>query len=452
MLSTKDLAEKNNYLSQTLLSATSVGLLTLAFSLAKTARDALFFQDQGLFQLPMAYMGIGMSSLPAAFLLVQAMKIWGARSARVGIMIFATTVLAAFVPFLKQGNYPVLMSIFIFIPTIFGLLFASTWLLASDLFENAPKMVAARSFSRIGASALAGGMVGGFISKGLAPYLDPEWLVLLAALVILIAVGMVIKTHQKFPTNSVSKNKEKEDKKTSVSSVFSKKYPRMLLLISMAGGLAGLFIEFQFYAAASSAGYDLRASTNFFANFYTILYLSSLAVELFATPKIQDRMGLTGGLLILPFALLGGSAFVIVVATALSRSVLKVTEAGLKASIHRSMWEQAFIPLESAERSIGKMIVDGIAPRIAEGIGAVMLFLWLMWVKPTGGKIDASSVFYNTGWMAWVVLLAVAVWLLLTRHLRQGFTQLHSFREGEIECARFPDQCPTTTEMGKGIT
>lgn len=439
------MTEKNDYLFQTLLSAISVALLTAALSLARTARDALFFQDQGLFQLPMAYMGIGMSSLPAAFLLVQAMKIWGARSARVGIMIFATTVLAAFVPFLKQGNYPVLMSIFIFIPTIFGLLFASTWLLASDLFENAPKIVATRSFSQIAASALAGGMLGGFVSKGLAPYVDPEWLVLLAALVILIVVGVVIKTHQRFPTNIARRSSQKKDGKLGVFSVFSKKYARTLLLISMTAALAGLFIEFQFYAAASSAGNDLRAGTNFFANFYTVLYLISLVAELFAAPKIQDRLGLAGGLVILPFALLGGSTFVIAAATALSRSVLKVTEGGLKASIHRSIWEQVFIPLEPGERSIVKMIVDGIGPLIAQGIGATMLLLWLMRVDVA----DPSSL--NTRWMAWVVLLTVPIWVLLTRNLRQEFTQVQSMQKGEVDCVRFPDQCPTTTEMGKGI-
>ncbi len=439
------MTEKNDYLFQTLLSAISVGLLTAALSLAKTGRDALFFRGQGLFQLPMAYMGIGMASLPAAMLLVKAMKTWGARPSRVGIMIFAAITLAAFVPFLKEDNYPVLMSIFIFIPTIFGLLFASTWLLASDLFENAPKMVATRSFSQIAASALAGGMVGGFVSKGLAPYVDPEWLVLLAALVILIVVGVVIKTHQRFPTNIVPRSSQKKDGKIGVFSVFSKKYPRTLLLISMTAALAGLFIEFQFYAAASSAGNDLRASINFFANFYTVVYLISLAAELFAAPKIQDRVGLAGGLVILPFALLGGSTFVIAAATALSRSVLKVAEGGVKASIHRSIWEQVFIPLESGERSIVKMIVDGIGPLIAQGIGATMLLLWLMRVDVA----DPSSL--NTAWMAWVVLLTVPIWVLLTRNLHQEFTQVQSVQEGQIDCARFPDQCPTTTEMGKGI-
>jgi AAA family ATP:ADP antiporter len=445
MLSLKATTERNHHLSQTLFSSISVGLLTVALGLAKTGRDALFFQGQGLLQLPMAYMGIGMASLPAAILLVKAMKTWGARPSRVAILIFAAVALAGFVPFLKEGSYPILISIFIFIPTIFGLLFASIWLLASDLFENAPKMIATRSFSQIAASALAGGMAGGFISKGLAPHLDPEWLVLLAALVISIVAGVVIKTQQKFPPNVVPTKSQKEGERIAVLRAFSKKYSRMLLLISMTGALAGLFIEFQFYSAASSAGNDLRANTNFFANFYTMLYLSSLILELLAAPKIQDKVGLRGGLVILPFALLGVSTFVIAAATALSRSVLKVTEGGLKASIHRSIWEQAFIPLQSGERSIVKMIVDGIGPLIAQGIGATLLFLWLMRVDVA----DPSSL--NTGWMAWVVLLTIPIWLLLTRNLHLEFTQVQSVREGAVDCARFPDQCPTTTELGKGI-
>lgn len=441
---------KRNYFHQTVLMSISVGLLTLSFSLAKTGRDALFFHDQGLLQLPMAYMGIGMSSLPAAFLFVRAMKIWGARSARVGIMIFAAVVLAGLVPLLNQANYSVLMSSFVFIPTIFGLLFASTWLLASDLFEHAPKPVAARSFSRIGASSLAGGMVGGFISKGLAPHLNPEWLILLAALGILVVAGAVLKTHREFRP-LVSINATKQNAKVKSSSVFSNRYFRILLAISMAGSLAGLFIEFQFYAAASALGNDLRDSTNFFANFYTLVYLSSFVVELFLAPKIQEKLGLTGGLVILPVALLGGSAFAVAAATALSRSALKVTEGGLKASIHRPLWEQTFIPMQPAERSIGKMLVDGIAPRIAEGMGAMALFLWLARFDASDGSIDLASVFHNSIWMAWVILLAVVVWLFLIRRLHQEMKCLDSFRKEEMDCVRFPDQCPTTTELGKGI-
>lgn len=446
------MTEKNEYRLQTLLPAVSVGLLTVAFILAKTGRDALFFRGKGLFQLPTAYMMIGMASLPGAFIYVQAMKRWGARNARVGILLLTAAILAAFVPFLNPGNHSVLLSLFIFVPTIFGILFANIWLLASDIFEKAPKSEAARSFSRIGASSLAGGMIGGFLAKWLAPYLDPKWLVFLGAAVILIVVGVVIKTHRTFPTNIVPKKNGKGEK-ANISSVFSKNYSRMLLLISMTGALAGLFIDFLFYASASSAGAGFGGNTNFFANFYIMLNFGSLILQLFLAPKIQDWIGLRGGLLILPFALLGGATIVTAAATALSRSVLRVTEGGLKASIHRSVWEQAFIPVESDERSLVKVFVDGIGTRIAEGLGATVLFLWLMRVDVT----DPSSL--NTNWIAWTLLLAAAVWLWLTQNLRAKLgqesplaeTKAASIQEKEMDCVRFPDQCPCTTEWGKGI-
>ena len=443
--------DQNNYRLQTLLPAVSVGLLTMAFIVAKTGRDALFFQGKGLFQLPVAYMAMGVASVPAAFLYVQAMKIWGARAARVGIIVFAAAIMAAFVPLLPQMNYAVLLSLFIFIPTIFGPMFATIWLQAAELFENVSKTVAARCFSRIGASSLGGGIVGGFVSKGLASYVEPYWLILVGSLITLAAAAVVVQTHRSFPSPSGTKKDRREGEKIGVSLAFSKKYARSLLLISMTGALAGLFIDFQFYAAASTARMGSKGNANFFANFYIMLNLGSLILQLFAAPKIQEKLGLRGGLLILPFALLGGATFVTAAATALSRSVLKVTEGGLKSSIHRSIWEQAFIPVDSSERSIVKVFVDGIGARIAEGIGASLLFVWLM-------RMDASDpAALNTGWIAWMLLVTAAVWLWLTQNLRADLTRESSpapgsARERDLDCVRFPDQCPCTTEWGKGIS
>ena len=444
--------EDRSFRLETLLPAVSVALLTMAFIVAKTGRDALFFQGKGLLQLPMAYMTMGLASVPVAFLYVQAMKRWGARAARVGIIVFAAAVMAAFVPFLPQRNYAVLLSLFIFIPTVFGPMFATIWLQAAELFEGATKAIAARSFSHIGASSLGGGMVGGFLSKGLTPYLEPQSLVLIGALITLAGAAVVVITHRSFPSPSQVAKGKRDAEKTGVTVAFSKKYARMLLLISMTGALAGLFIDFQFYAAAASAQMGSQGNANFFANFYIMLNLGSLVLQLFAAPKIQDRLGLRGGLLILPFALLGGATFVASAATALSRSFLKVTEGGLKSSIHRSIWEQAFIPVDSSERSLVKVFVDGIGARIAEGMGATLLFVWLTRLNVA----DPASL--NTGWIAWMLLPTAAVWLWLTRNLRMDLAReaaaapgLASAREGEVDCARFPDQCPCTTEWGKGI-
>src|SRR5918995_1888022 len=182
--------------------ALTLGLTTLAFIIAKTGRDALFFQGSGgLLQLPLIYINIAGASLPLALLFVKSMKIWGARPARVGILWFAAGVLAMAAPFLEPGENTLLLAVFMFIPAIFGLVFASLWLLASDIFENVERSEAARTFSKIGAATLAGGMLGGLIAKGLAPHLDSKWIIFFGSFMIAGVAVLVLQIHKRFPTN-----------------------------------------------------------------------------------------------------------------------------------------------------------------------------------------------------------------------------------------------------------
>ena len=435
---------------RTFLPALALGLTTLAFIVAKTGRDALFFQGSGgLLQLPIIYINIGVAALPLALLFVKAMKVWGARPARIGIMTITAAVMALAAPFLQPGDNTPMLAMFMFIPAIFGLVFASLWLLSSDLFEKTEKKDAARAFSKIGAATLAGGMTGGLISKGLAPFLDPKWLIVLAAVVIFGVVALVLHIHRSFQTNIAAKT-ESGKKKSGIFAPISNNYALTLLFISMTGALAGLLIDFQFYAAAAGARMGGQGNANFFANFYILLNFSSLLLQLFATPKIQDKIGLRGGLMVLPFALAGGAAFASAAATALSRSVLRVTEGGLRSSVHRSIWEQAFIPVDSVDRSTVKLVVDGVAARIAEAIGALVILLWLKQAVPNG-MIDMPL---DTRWVSWVILATVVTWLIITQSLRVQTAEDKRAAEPspkDIECERFPDQCPCTTELGKGV-
>jgi ATP/ADP translocase len=194
-----------------------------------------------------------------------------------------------------------------------------------------------------------------------------------------------------------------------------------------------------------------KGNTSFFANFYILLNFMSLLLQLFATPKIQDKVGLRGGLMVLPLALIGAATFATAAATALSRSVLRVTEGGLRSSVHRSIWEQAFIPLDSTERSSVKLAVDGMGARFAEILGAATILIWLRQTA-TQGTLPMPL---DTSWLVWFTLATVAIWLVITQRLRTqvkkeaGEVRMTPVRD--IECERFPDQCPCTTELGKGI-
>src|SRR5262249_40732770 len=206
--------------------------------------------------------------------------------------------MAAAAPFLQPGDNTLLLIIFMFIPAIFGLVFASLWLLASDIFEKSEKKAAARAFSKVGAGTLAGGMIGGLISKALAAHVDAKWLIFLGAIAIAAAIALVAYIHNRFPTNIVAKKPDEEKKKAEFLAPLKNKYSMTLVAISMTGALAGLLIDFQFYAAAASANMGSKGNASFFANFYILLNFSSHLLQLFATPKIQDKFGLRGGLMV----------------------------------------------------------------------------------------------------------------------------------------------------------
>ena len=59
------------------------------------------------------------------------------------------------------------------------------------------------------------------------------------------------------------------------------------------------------------------------------------------------------------------------------------------------------------------------------------------------------------GTMSWLILATVVSWLLITQRLRvhaaRGNSPSPSPLTEDIECERFPDQCPCTTELGKGV-
>lgn len=430
---------------QTFYPALALGLTTAAFIVAKTGRDALFFQGKGIFQLPVATLMLAAASLPLALLFVRAMKSWGARRARIGIILLAAAVIGAAAPFLAPGDSPLMFNIFVFIPAIFALIFASLWLLASDIFEHTPKHDAARAFSKIGAGSLAGGMCGGLAAKALSAALPPQGLILSGAVLLLAVAGLVMKTHRLFPSNIGVKKAAPSTRGALVP--IANPYALTLMAIAMTGALAGLLIDVQFYISATSASMGSQGNANFFANFYIMLNFSSLLLQLFATPKIQDKIGIRGGLMVLPFALIGGAGFA-TAATAFSLSVLRVTEGGLRSSVHRSIWEQAFIPIESADRSVVKIAADGIAARIAEGAAALGLYFWVQRVAP-GGVVTGPL---DTRWMVWLTLATVIVWLWITQRLKSRSQQKPQQSPAvEMDCERFPDQCPCTTELGKGI-
>jgi ATP/ADP translocase len=414
-------------------------LLGASFVLTRTARDALYIQERGLFDLPQAYVGIALLSPPIALLTLALMRRLGPRRLRVAAPFAAGLLLLFYQQMARPGGGPLMTLFFMLVPLVFSILLALAWLLAADLLERAPRKLLARAYSLVGAAAVAGGVGGGLIARLMAGRAEPASLLTVAAAFLWIASMITALVQRSCPQCTPGKvaGRSRRPSLEDLRAVLRGRYTTTLLGVAMLGSLAGILIEFQFYLAAATSGGGGAENVRLFANLYLILNGAALLLLLGIVPGVQRRIGVYKSLLALPGVLIGGAGLLFGSATIVNRLLVRVAEGGLKSSIHRANWEQTYLPLDRNRRAVTKIMVDGAAVRIAEGLGAAILFVWLHFFVA-----DSPLAEQNTQWLLWFLLAAVLLWFTLTRALDSlGGAQVRAAceREGERLDIPLPD-------------
>lgn len=400
----------------------AVGLSMASFIMIKSARDAVFFQENGIFNLPLAYIWISLAAIPAGMVHLNIISKFGARKTRIIVYLFSSVLFFFFFPFVEIENRNVTLIMFILIPTIFSALFAGAWLLAGDLLEGASQKILRQAYSRIGAGSMIGGIIGGIIARQLSGYFPTKFLVLFGSVILILVVALFWLAHKRNPIKQSPSLKERSYKKNSSNGphtmfhvlkenrgIIKEPYILALIAIGTMTSITGLYIDFQFYAKAMISHNN---NLQFFASFYIILNALSLVLQLFIAPRLQYKLGIAGALTLLPIALLGVSGIFTFWIFAQSRAILKLTEGGLKSSIHRSIWEQVFLPIKRDKRAGVKAVVDGTVARVSEGIGALVLYIWLLSLPK---NLDSL----NLAWMSWMILGIIIIWIILNQYLKR---------------------------------
>lgn len=383
-------------------------LMTAAFMLARTGRDALYFQEGGIQSLPVAYMGVALLALPMAAVLLSLVRALGARRARLVATGAMSLVLVGVAVVGTPGGGPAMTLFFMLIPVVFGGLFSLAWLLAGEIVgRDSPNL--ARAFSRTGAASILGGLLGAGLARGLAPWVTPRGLLLIGAVTLAAAMLAIVLTHRRFPPVDAAELTGPILAPPAFTTALGQRYVRLLLSIAALAALCGVLIEFQFYRAASSYSGGDADRTVLFANFYIGLNFAGLAIQWFVAPRLQAAIGLTSSLLVLPGAIVGLVPAVLGLASGTMHAVLRLTEGGLKSSVHRSSWEQAYLPIGARCRTEAKLLVDGVGTRLAEGLGAALLYLGL------AGAPTASG----SGGLMYALLVASVLWVILTMRARR---------------------------------
>jgi hypothetical protein len=303
---------------------------------------------------------------------------------------------------------------FMLVPITFGILFSMSWLLAGDLLDGIPSQRMARAYSTIGAASIAGGIVGGVVARVLSSQIQPRWFILIGAGCLAVAALVIRSAQRRYATRITESGPRSSGTRPGLRSVRGERNALLLIAVSLTAALTGVLIEFQFFLAAATSGNDGQQNAALFATLYTALNVGALFVQLLVVPELQRWLGVAGSLLILPGALVGGAAALFANSSLLMRSGLRAAEGGLKASIHRSNWEQAFLSVGSSSRGVVKLVVDGLSARAGEGIAALILLGWLTFV--VRGELVGQSI----TWVTYLLVATSGVWLLLSIRLRRS--------------------------------
>jgi len=154
---------------------------------------------------------------------------------------------------------------------------------------------------------------------------------------------------------------------------------RSRYLLAIAGMVAlyevvSTLVDFQFteIVARSLDGPGIREH---FSTVYLVTNAVAVAVQLFGTGLVMSRLGVAKALLVLPAAILLGSAGFVAVPALLAGSFLSVADNGLNYSVNQSAREALYVPCRTGEKYRAKAFIDMFVQRFAKAGGVLAALL-----------------------------------------------------------------------------
>jgi len=147
----------------------------------------------------------------------------------------------------------------------------------------------------------------------------------------------------------------------------------IVLLISAASAV----IDYQFKEAAQAAYGGGDALAGFFGSFYAWTGGLAFLVQLLVTTRFMAAAGIASSVALVPAVLLVGSGGMLAAPGLLVATALRGADTTLRKSLFRSVMEFLWVPVPAALRRRTKTLVDTVSDSAGEGLGALLVFLWV---------------------------------------------------------------------------
>ncbi len=296
---------------------------------------------------------------------------------------------------------------------IFGVLAASQfWMMASFVFDVRQ---AKRLFGLVGAGAIAGGIVGGYITSLLAQQIGARNLILVAAALLvpcLVLTTIIWRAHVAKKQSFISRKRKATSAYVAPHRlILASRHLVLLCVIVALSVTVAKLVDYQFSVLAAERYGDQDRLAGFFGFWYSTFNIVALVIQLVLTHRVVQGMGVSGALLFLPVGL-GLGAMVMLFVPGLNAAIFsRSVDGSLKQSLSRASVEMLFLPLEEETKKKVKTYIDVFVDSLAGGLGGLLLIGATQFMH-----ISAPAI-------SWVVLILVVLWMVSVILIREEYIE-----------------------------
>ncbi|MFQ5747789.1 MAG: NTP/NDP exchange transporter, partial [Gemmatimonadota bacterium] len=340
--------------------------------LGRALREALYLEAFDVRTLPYVTAAVALLSLPV----VGRYAAWLARTPprrvlrRLGFGLGLG--LAAMAPFLLRSGVAIVA---FYLWTALGalLLTSGFWVVVSEHF---PVRGAKRLFGLIGAGGTLGALVTGTSVRWLAGRFEAGFLApMLVALLALFLLAVSCLPPD--PGRPGARAPDAASLTEGLALVRGSPHLRTIAAIVLTATIASTVLDYQFKEIVRSALQTKEELAGFFGAFYGWTGGAALVIQLLIAARLMARAGVARALAALPLFLLVGSSALFLLPGLAVATLARGGDNALRKSVFRSVLEFLWVPVPSGLRRRTKPILDTAVDSAAEGIGAVIVFLWV---------------------------------------------------------------------------
>lgn len=406
--------------------------------MARSLREALYLTTFDVKTLPYITLAVAVLGLPTVGVFSRLLTRFPSQTILMGLLVGLSLGLGILWPIaLASSTSVVVFYLWTALGTI--VLTSGFWIVVSEHF---PLRGAKRLFGLISAGGTAGAMAVGTSLSILTRLFDTVQLIPFLIGFLMLFFVVLLGMPQPISGEGV-KPKGGEETKASIGEslhhIIKNHHLRTIAYIVGAATLATTLLDFQFKELVRSSIDTKEGLTSFFGAFYGWTGGVSLFIQLVLTSRILSKFGIGITLAVLPAILFLGSLALLVLPSLYLVTVVRGLDNSLRKSLHRSALEVLYVPISSLLRRKTKAFIDSTVDTFAEGLGAVLIFLWVTWA-------NYPSRFLSVG----IVGLAV-FFILQARQMNREYykTLVHRLSEGDTKAAKYWD--PQEPMVGRDL-